>query len=103
MNLCPGVLVFFSVFDNAGFGHIYENKIIEKNVPSCSRTKSEKKNWQIYGTSEDRGAARQTNERSPPSTHVLLAFRLNAPLSSLDLNLLYVQYITHCTVVCRLH
>ena len=36
------------------------------------------------GTSEDRGAARQTDGRSPPSTHVLVAFRMNAPLSSLD-------------------
>ena len=43
----------------------------------------------ICGTSEDRGAARQTGGRSPPSTHVLVAFRLNAPLSSLDPYLLY--------------
>ena len=40
------------------------------------------------GTSEDRCASWQANGRSPPSTHVLVAFRLNAPLSSLDPNLL---------------
>ena len=40
--------------------------------------------WTSGGTSEDRGAARQTDGRSPPSTHVLVAFRLNAPLSSVD-------------------
>ena len=37
-----------------------------------------------WGTCEDRGAARQTEGRSPPSTHVLVVFRLNAPISSLD-------------------
>ena len=31
-------------------------------------------NCTTYGTSEDRGAARQTDGRSPPSTHVLVAF-----------------------------
>ena len=35
-------------------------------------------------TSEDRGIARKTDGRPPPSTHVLTAFRLNVPLSSLD-------------------
>ena len=35
------------------------------------------------GTSEDRGAVRQTEGRSPP-LDPLTAFRMNAPLSSLD-------------------
>ena len=40
----------------------------------------------MYGTSEYRGAAEQTDRRFPPWTHVLVAFRLNVPLSSLDPN-----------------